>query len=153
MTRAPFGADSRSRTGDLRITERSSAPLATKTATWQSITYGHITIDVKAAPVFREKRIVMNPRTGELAIVEINIWKIPKSFHYESGRRFSLFLIADGRPVIGIDNHQPKGPHLHLGDEEVSYNYLDDDLLIQDFWDFVRKAGFEPWNSKQQLSL
>ncbi len=74
----------------------------------------------------------------------VKIWKIPKSLHYESSRRFSLFLIVDRKPLVGLDNHRPKGPHLHLGEEEVPYNYIDDDQLVADFWDLVRKAGFEP---------
>jgi len=68
----------------------------------------------------------------------------PEISTFETGRRFSLFLIVDGQPLIGIDNHRPKGSHLHLGNEEVTYNYVDDDQLLKDFWDLVRKAGFEP---------
>ena len=45
---------------------------------------------------------------------------------------------------MGIDNHKPKGPHLHLGDQEVAYDYRGDERLLNDFWDLVRKAGFEP---------
>jgi hypothetical protein len=49
-----------------------------------------------------------------------------------------------GEVVIGIDNHKPKGPHLHLGNKELPYTYQDEEILLIDFWDLVRKAGFEP---------
>ena len=54
-----------------------------------------------------------------------------------------MFLVANGKVILGIDNHRPKGPHLHLGTEEMPYNYEGDGQLIADFWDLVRKAGFE----------
>ena len=83
-------------------------------------------------------------RNPEIAIAELKVWQVPKAKHYEDGRKFSLFLVLKGRIIIGIDNHRPKGPHLHLGAEEVPYNYVDDDQLLNDFWDLVRKAGFIP---------
>ena len=46
--------------------------------------------------------------------------------------------------LVGVDNHKPKGPHLHLGKEERPFPYTDDDQLLKDFWELVRKAGFEP---------
>ncbi len=99
---------------------------------------------MKATLLFHEKRIMVNGKNGELAIAELKVWQIPKSQHYPAGRKFSLFLIAAGKVLIGIDNHKPKGPYLHLGSEEVGYDYSTDDQLLADFWDLTRKAGFEP---------
>lgn len=98
---------------------------------------------MKATLLFHEKRILEHESNGELAVAELKIWRIPRSKHYPSGRKFSLFLVASGRILIGIDNHKPKGPHLHLGAEEVPYGYLNDDQLVDDFWDMTRKAGFK----------
>jgi hypothetical protein len=53
-------------------------------------------------------------------------------------------LVFQGQVLVGIDNHQPKGPHLHLDQEEIPFRYTDDEQLLKDFWDLVRKAGFEP---------
>lgn len=99
---------------------------------------------MKAILLFHEKRILENAKTGDLAIAELKVWQIPKSPHYPAGRKFSLFLVAVGKVLIGIDNHKPKGPHLHFGSEEVAYDYTNDDQLLSDFWDMTRKAGFEP---------
>jgi len=97
---------------------------------------------MKATLLFHEKRILQNETTGELAIAELKVWRIPKSEHYPAGRKFSLFLVAGGKVLVGMDNHKPKGPHLHLGSEEVPYSYSTDDQLLVDFWDLARKAGF-----------
>lgn len=99
---------------------------------------------MRAAPVFREKRIVVNKNSEDVAIVEIKVWEIQKSKDYPEGRKFSLFLTSGGKIIVGMDNHKPKGPHLHIGVSELSYRYFDDETLLSDFWDFVRKAGFEP---------
>jgi hypothetical protein len=99
---------------------------------------------VKAEPVFKEKRMLSNQITGAAAVAELKIWNVPKSKDYPEGRKFSLFLVSGGEVVVGIDNHKPKGPHLHLGNRELAYLYRDEKSLLEDFWDFARKAGFEP---------
>ena len=98
---------------------------------------------MKANPIFREKRLLQHSRSSQIAIAELKVWAIPRSSAYPAGRKFSLFLVANGKVILGIDNHRPKGPHLHLGTEEMPYNYEGDGQLIADFWDLVRKAGFE----------
>lgn len=86
----------------------------------------------------------MNRATGDAAVAELKIWSVPRSKDYPHGRKFSLFLVSGGQVVVGVDNHKPKGPHLHLGDRELPYLYRDDVALLADFWDLARKAGFEP---------
>jgi len=99
---------------------------------------------VKDEVIFKEKRLLLNPVTGDAAIAELKIWSVPKFKDYPEGRKFSLFLVTGGEVVIGIDNHKPKGPHLHLGSRELPYLYRNESLLLADFWDLARKAGFEP---------
>ena len=94
--------------------------------------------------IVQEKRIINNPTTDELAIAELKIWKVPSSKDNPIGRKFTLFMVVNGRVIVGIDNHRPKGPHLHLGNEQMPYNYESDQKLLEDFWDLVRKAGFVP---------
>lgn len=74
----------------------------------------------------------------------MKVWVVPRSEHYPTGRKFSLFFVVDGEIVIGIDNHKPKGPHLHLGGVELEYAFTSIGRLVEDFWDWVGKAGFEP---------
>jgi hypothetical protein len=99
---------------------------------------------MKAEPLFKEKRLLLNRVTGDAAVAELKIWSVPRSDDYPLGRKFSLFLVTSGEVVVGIDNHKPKGPHLHLGNQELPYLYRNQRSLLADFWDLARKAGFEP---------
>lgn len=54
-----------------------------------------------------------------------------------------LFTI-DGGVCVGIDNHKPKGPHLHHRADERQPRALDEDELLATFWKLVRQEGFEP---------
>lgn len=96
-----------------------------------------------AESLLREKRVLWNPLTKKFAVAELKIWKIPKSRDYPKGIKYSLFLVCEGVVIVGFDNHKPKGPHLHLGETEVSYNYKGEATLLSDFWDLAKKAGFE----------
>jgi hypothetical protein len=99
---------------------------------------------MKAELLFHEKRILHNKATDQLAVAELRIWKIPKSKAYPKGIKYALFLVESGKVLVGMDNHKPKGPHLHLGSREVPYDYVDEKRLLEDFWDLARKAGFKP---------
>jgi hypothetical protein len=92
---------------------------------------------------FREKRVVIQAVSGELAIAELKIWEVQKSRDYPESIKFSLFLVdGEGRVLVGLDNHKPKGPHLHLGERELPYTYQGEGQLRADFWDLARKAGY-----------
>jgi hypothetical protein len=38
-----------------------------------------------------------------------------------------------------MDNHHPKGPHIHINDEEFGYDFVGDEQLIEDFQNWVLK--------------
>lgn len=99
---------------------------------------------MKAEPLFHEKRLLLNRETGDVAVAELKVWRVPKSSHYPDGTKYSLYLVVGGEVLVGIDNHKPKGPHLHLGDREVPYAYRGVDMLLSNFWDLARKAGYQP---------
>lgn len=99
---------------------------------------------MKARLVFHEKRLVWSLSRNAAGVAEIKVWEVPRSERYPSGRKFSLFLIFQGKVLVGVDNHDPKGPHVHLDRGERPFHYADDEQLLNDFWDLVRKAGFEP---------
>ena len=88
---------------------------------------------MKAQALYRERRVLTNHVSGDAAIAEIKIWRVPKSKNYPDGIKFSLFLVCQGRALIGMDNHKPKGPHLHLGTEEILYRFRGPEQLMHDF--------------------
>ncbi len=98
---------------------------------------------MKAIALLKEKRVLLNTHDRRLAVAELKIWRINKSKDYPAGIKYSLFLVCDGTVIVGFDNHKPKGPHMHFGDQELPYDFKDERELIEDFWEFARKAGFE----------
>lgn len=53
------------------------------------------------------------------AIVEMNIWAVPKSRDAPEGLRYSfVYIDADGCRALGYDNAEGKGHHRHEGKRE-----------------------------------
>jgi len=70
--------------------------------------------------------------------LEQSIHAVPLDNRYPDGVKYSLiFLDSKTGDRVLLDNHQPKGPHVHLGQEEISYEYVDDERLLTDFKLFV----------------
>lgn len=100
---------------------------------------------MKAQLQYHRKVTVIHSSSLEIGVCELKVWKVAESTDYPDGIKFSLFLVsrATGKVVIGIDNHKPKGPHLHEGRRESKYEFSDVDRLVDDFWARVQKEGFE----------
>ena len=100
---------------------------------------------MSARELFHRKVTLGHQCTEELAVAELKVWKVPVSKDYPDGIKFSLFLVsrALGKVLIGIDNHKPKGPHLHRHEVEVDYDFKDIKGLIEDFWEMVQEEGFK----------
>lgn len=98
---------------------------------------------MRAELLLKEKRLLLNRQSNKFAIAELRIWRIPRSKEYPAGIKYSLFLVYEGTTIVGFDNHKPKGPHVHLGELEMPYQFVTESQLLADFWDLTRKAGFE----------
>ena len=72
-------------------------------------------------------------------IVEIKIYKVPKDRFHSEGFQYSLVLIRDGKRILGYDNHERKGHHIHRGTMEVPYEFIDEWKLIEDFYNEIEK--------------
>ena len=84
-------------------------------------------------PVFEHKHI------GKDYIVEIKIYKVPKDEYRPEGFQYSLVLIKAGKRVLGYDNHERKGHHIHREGRELPYEFEDEWKLIDDFQREVEK--------------
>lgn len=71
-------------------------------------------------------------------VLEMKIHKVAKSARYPDGVKYGLILTdhKTGKYLL-MDNHHPKGPHIHLNDQEIPYRYIDEDKLIKDFKEMV----------------
>ena len=111
----------------------------------RSPTYGKNTIGESAAPLCQQ--ITLIHRSGEYAaIAELKVWDVGESTHYPEGIKFSLFLVQpeSGEIILGIDNHKPKGPHLHMDGREQPYSFKTIDQLIEDFWRHAAGKEYQP---------
>ncbi|OGQ68983.1 MAG: hypothetical protein A3F89_04315 [Deltaproteobacteria bacterium RIFCSPLOWO2_12_FULL_50_11] len=77
-------------------------------------------------------------RIHDRYVLEMEIFKVAKSTKCPDGVRYGLIFtdLRTGKQVL-MDNHHPKGPHIHLDDDELPYDYVDEEKLIQDFKDLV----------------
>lgn len=94
---------------------------------------------------FHQKVDLYHSVTNEDAVAELKVFEVPVCVYYPEGLKFSLFLVFknSGNLIVGIDNHRPKGPHLHIGSKESIYIFRNLDELLDDFWDLVKKKGFK----------
>ena len=67
-------------------------------------------------------------------VLEMEIYEVDKSARYRDGVKYGLILtdLRGGKRVL-MDNHHPKGPHIHLDDRQISYQYIDVERLVKDF--------------------
>ncbi|MBI4405028.1 MAG: hypothetical protein HY537_12770 [Deltaproteobacteria bacterium] len=95
---------------------------------------------------YHKKMNLVHRKTDRVAVAELKVWKVQSS-EYPEGIKYSMFLTAldSGEIIIGMDNHDPKGPHLHRRGCEVSYDSdISTDSLVDNFWKLAKEEGFEP---------
>lgn len=87
----------------------------------------------KATPIYYFKEVVQ-----KRYILEQTIHAVPLDNRYPDGVKYSLvFWDIKTDDKVLMDNHHPKGPHIHLGEKEMPYEYTDDETLLTDFKKYV----------------
>jgi len=80
--------------------------------------------------------------------MEIKVWRVPSPVRPSTHEyKYSLFYGRRGLRLVGFDNEQGKGDHMHVAGTEKPYSFTGLDQLLADFFAEVRKAGGEPWPS------
>jgi hypothetical protein len=82
------------------------------------------------AIVVRHEKFIVRRRY----LIEISVHQVPKSSSYKDGLKWGLVCIdrLNGKRVL-MDNHHPKGPHIHIDDDEMPYEFSGLDKLVSDF--------------------
>lgn len=66
--------------------------------------------------------------------IEMVVWRVPAPVPPSAHPyKYRLVYLVEGRRVIGLDNERGKGDHMHKGEGEVPYEFVDVDRLIEDF--------------------
>jgi len=88
---------------------------------------------MKATLVRHEKFIVRRR-----FVVEVSVHELPRSSRYPDGLKWGLICIdqVTGHRVL-MDNHHPKGAHIHLNEAELPYEFQGLDQLVKDFRSLV----------------
>lgn len=67
-------------------------------------------------------------------IVELSVHDVGVSEKYPDGVKYGLICFdQETEEFVLFDNHHPKGPHIHIDGKELSYEYVDDESLLNDF--------------------
>ena len=84
---------------------------------------------MKARLVFWHKAQLQNRY-----VLEMTIHDVGRSRSYPDGIKYRLILFdRESRRRVLMDNHSPKGHHVHLDLKEEPYTFIDDNTLFEDF--------------------
>ena len=73
--------------------------------------------------------------------MEVVVWRLPEVLPGNSHLfKYRLALVVNGTCVMRYDNETGKCDHKHIGDQEMPYEFVDLDRLVEDFW-----ADVESW--------
>jgi len=69
-------------------------------------------------------------------LVEMGIIKVEKDAYCPEGIKYSLVVIdrKTKKRILGFDNHERKGHHIHKLNRELEYGFIDEWKLIEDFY-------------------
>ena len=86
---------------------------------------------MKAKLVFREKNLLEDG-----SIVELVLWELPlKTKDRPHGYKCRLYFgDGEGNCLVRYYNESGKGDHKHIGENEISYKFVDKDKLIEYFY-------------------
>jgi len=78
--------------------------------------------------------------TKEGDIIEIKIWKVPKSKDFPEGVKYSLVYVHKNERVLCYDNEKGKGHHKHYFGKEIPIKFESVKKLILDFYEDVKEV-------------
>lgn len=83
----------------------------------------------KAQLIRRLKKVYPNG-----VMVEMVLWQLPAPTHDRPhGLKYRFYCGRDGHCIVRYDNEAGKGNHIHYGNDEHPYEFVNPDQLITDF--------------------
>lgn len=88
------------------------------------------------AQLLLKQRFVMS----EIAFAEIVIWQLPAPLDGSTHDfKYRLAYVVNNQCVLRYDNETGKGNHVHINQQEVSYNFVSTEQLIDDFFAQIKR--------------
>ena len=83
------------------------------------------------AQLLLKQRFVMS----EIAFAEIVIWQLPAPLDGSAHDfKYRLAYVVNNQCVLRYDNEAGKGNHVHINQQEISYNFVSAEQLVDDFF-------------------
>ena len=90
--------------------------------------------------------IIHTKEIKEDEIIEIKVWRVPKTKNTPDGVKISVVYVRNGKRLIGYDNAEGKGYHRHFMDKEETYKFSDVWTLLDDFKKDLRAIRGRNWD-------
>ena len=77
---------------------------------------------------------------SEIAFAEIVIWQLPAPLDGSTHDfKYRLAYVINNQCVLRYDNEAGKGNHAHINGQEVSYNFVSTEQLVDDFFAQIKR--------------
>lgn len=77
---------------------------------------------------------------SEISFAEIVVWQLQSSLAGSThAYKYRLAYVLNGYCVLRYDNEAGKGNHIHINDQENSYNFISTEQLIDDFFAQIKR--------------
>ena len=93
------------------------------------------------AKLFLKRRFLLS----EAAFAEIVIWQLQAPLDGSAhDYKYRLAYVVNGDCVLRYDNETGKGNHLHLNEQELSYDFVSPEQLLKDFFAQIKRMENQP---------
>ena len=90
---------------------------------------------MKAQLLLKQKFVM-----SEIAFAEIVIWQLPAPLDGSTHDfKYRLAYVINNQCVLRYDNEAGKGNHAHINGQEVSYNFVSTEQLVDDFFAQIKR--------------
>ena len=90
---------------------------------------------MKAQLLLKQKFVM-----SEIAFAEIVIWQLPAPLDGSAHDfKYRLAYVVNNQCVLSYDNEAGKGNHVHINQQELSYNFVSTEQLVDDFFAQIKR--------------
>lgn len=87
------------------------------------------------AQLLLKKRFLLS----ETTFAEIVIWQLQAPLDGSTHDfKYRLAYVVNNRCVLRYDNEAGKGNHVHINEQEISYNFVSTEQLVDDFFAHIK---------------